>query len=254
MNAFDQDVARFLLAMARFAPWLMVPAFTPLAWVPATVRVIVLLALSVTAFGAHAAVVPTLSLDDPLQFGLSLIGETLFGLTFAVAIALPAAALGFSTRIVDMQSGIAAASLLNPSTHTTESLVGTLVQWGGMVVFFAAGLHLVLLRGLMASMELVPLGSGGWLLSPSTFLGLLSSQFLLGLMVVLPVILGLFAIDLATAYASRSMPQANIYFVAMPLKLLAAIGLMAASLQFAPALIERLYRDAFAALSTSGGH
>ncbi|MDE3071453.1 MAG: flagellar biosynthetic protein FliR, partial [Pseudomonadota bacterium] len=149
--------------------------------------------------------------------------------------------------------GIAAASLFNPSTRVTEALVGTAVQWAGMMVFFATGLHLQLLQGLVASIRVVPLGDGRLVLSPASFAAMLSSQFLLGLMVVIPVVLGLFAIDLAVAYASRSMPQANVYFVALPLKVLSAFVLLAGALRWAPMLIGRLYRDAFAALPGLAG-
>jgi flagellar biosynthetic protein FliR len=64
--------------------------------------------------------------------------------------------------------------------------------------------------------------------------------------------LGLFAIDLVAAYASRSMPQANIYFVSLPIKVMAGFVLLAGSLRYAPPLIERLYRDAFTVLPRLG--
>lgn len=255
VNPMDDEVSRFLLAMSRFSPLLLVPAFTPFGWVPGYVRVTVLLALTMIAVGASQAPAPALGMEAPLPFVLALAGESLLGLSLAVAVVLPAAALNFSASVVDMQSGIAAASLFNPSTRVTESLVGTTVQWAGMMVFFAAGLHLLLLQGLVASIDVVPLGEGRLVLEPESFVAMLSSQFLLGMMVVIPVVLGLFAIDLAVAYASRSMPQANVYFVALPLKVLAAFILLAGALRWAPALIERLYRDAFSMLpGFQGGH
>jgi flagellar biosynthetic protein FliR len=250
-SPLDTVMATFLLAMARFAPLLMVPAFTPFAWVPGYVRVTVLLVLTLVAVGAHPGAV-AIDWSAPVPFVLALVGESLLGLSLSLAVVLPAAALGFSARVVDMQSGIAAASLFNPSTHISESLAGMAVQWAGMMVFFTLGLHLVLLQGMLASIDLVPLGAGRLALTPETFIGLLSSQFLLGMMVVVPVILGLFALDLAVAYASRSMPQANVYFVALPLKLLAAFTLLAGSMKFAPLLVGRLYREAFAALPGLG--
>jgi flagellar biosynthetic protein FliR len=74
------------------------------------------------------------------------------------------------------------------------------------------------------------------------------------LMVSAPTMLGLFAIDLAVAYASRSMPQANMYFVALPIKVMAGFVLLAGSLRYAPPLIERMYRDAFTVFSPLGVH
>jgi len=254
MENMDVLVSVFLLAMARFAPLLMVPAFTPFNWVPASIRMCVLLALTLLAVGvSHSPVVP-LDPARPLAFVLAMGGECVMGFSISLAVFLPAAALGFSARVVDMQSGVAAASLFNPATHTTEALAGTVVQWAGMLVFFALGMHLLLLQGMVASIDLVPLGSGAVLVSPDLLLSKLSSQFLLGLMVSAPTILGLFAIDLAVAYASRSMPQANVYFVALPIKMLAGFVLLAGSLRFAPPLIERMYRDAFTALPLWGAH
>ena len=61
--------------------------------------------------------------------------------------------------------------------------------------------------------------------------------------VVAPVILGLFMLDIGIAYATRSMPQANVYFLALPLKVAVALLLLALTLAFAQALVGRLYFD-----------
>lgn len=254
MGAIDPLMGAFLLAMARFAPLLMVPAFTPFNGVPASIRMCVLLALTMLAVGVHPSAAVRLDADHPVPFVLAMAGECVLGFTLSLAVVLPMAALGFSARVLDLQSGVSAASLFNPTTHAAEALAGTVVQWAGLLVFFSLGLHLLLLQGMVASIDIIPLGSGGVLVSPSTLLSKLSSQFLLGLMVSAPTMLGLFAIDLTVAYASRSMPQANAYFVALPIKVLAGFVLLAGSLRYAPPLIERMYRDAFTVFTPSGVH
>ena len=254
MGAVDVLIGAFVLAMTRFAPLLMVPAFTPFNWVPASVRMSILLALTLITVGVNHSPTPRFDPSTPVPFVLALAGEGVLGLCLSLAVVLPTAALGFSSRVLDIQSGVAAASLFNPSSRAAESLAGTVVQWAGMMVFFSLGLHLLLLQGMVASIDVVPLGSSTLLVSPESFMAKLSSQFMLGLMISAPTMLGLFAIDLAVAYASRSMPQANVYFVALPIKVLAGFVLLAGSLRFAPPLIERLYRDAFTVLSPLGTH
>ncbi|HUB90309.1 MAG TPA: flagellar biosynthetic protein FliR [Dyella sp.] len=254
MGAIDTLVGTFLLAMARFAPLLMVPAFTPFNGVPASIRMCVLLALTMLAVGVHQVAAVALDPDHPVPFVLAMAGECVLGFSLSLAVVLPMAALGFSARVLDIQSGVSAASLFNPNTRAAEALAGTIVQWAGLLVFFSLGLHLLLLQGMMASIRIIPLGSGGLLVSPEMLLSKLSSQFLLGLMVSAPTMLGLFAIDLTVAYASRSMPQANAYFVALPIKVLAGFMLLAGSLRYAPPLIERMYRDAFTMFTPSGVH
>lgn len=254
MTEIEHAIVRFMLASARFAPVLIVPALTPFVWVPALVRIALLMAVGMLA----AAVAPTgavpISADQPIAFGLALLGESAFGLALALAVMLPVAAIGFSARIADIQSGVAAIALFNPTVRSADSMAGTVMQWSATLVFFALGFHLLLLQGLVASTRFVPLGSAGLAITPQRFVEMLGSQFLLGLAVVAPVIVGLLAIDFGVAFASRSMPQANVYFVALPLKVAAAFLLLAATLRFAPQLIGRVFDQAFQSASAAVVH
>lgn len=69
MGLLEVYVGAFLLAMVRFAPLLMVPAFTPFNWVPATIRVCVLMALAMLAIGVNPSPPATLDPDNPIQIG-----------------------------------------------------------------------------------------------------------------------------------------------------------------------------------------
>ncbi|WP_266157650.1 flagellar biosynthetic protein FliR [Dyella silvatica] len=229
----------WLLALLRFTPLLLMPALTPFSWAPLHVRMMLLIALSWLAVG----VMPQAPESSHLLLA-SGCSELLIGGCYSMAVMLPMAALGLPARLLDVQAGLASASLFNPSVQSTDSLLGTLLSLAGTLVFFALGFHLLVLRSLMASARLVPLGALAHAPHLSALLGMLGSQFVLGLMVVLPVVLGLFVIDLVIAFASRSMPQANIYFLALPLKVVAVLALLAGSLRLAPTLMSRLFTDA----------
>jgi flagellar biosynthesis protein FliR len=79
-------------------------------------------------------------------------------------------------------------------------------------------------------------------------LGILTQQFLLAFMIVMPVILGLWLIDTAFALLSRSMPQANVYFLSLPIKLGVGVFILILTLpiivQRVPLLIENALRFA----------
>ena len=114
--------------------------------------------------------------------------------------------------------------------------------------FFTLDLHLLLFQALTTSAQVMPLGAMALHLDLDGFMALVGSSFLLGVAVVAPVILGMFVVDIGVAYATRSMPQANVYFLALPLKVAIALLLLAATLAFAPTLMGRLYLDAFTRL------
>lgn len=250
-TGIEMSVNRFLLASFRFAPVLLVKTATPFAWIPLFVRLALLVAAGLLAASVAPVLPLAVSIDQPLRYAAALAGESVFGLCVLLAIMLPGAAIGLSARVIDIQSGVSAMAVLNPGTPAPESMAGTIMQWTVPLVFFALGFHLLLFQGLVASVHLTPLGSAGLALSPAAFLGLLGTQFLLGLAVSAPVILGLLAVDMAIAFVSRSMPQANIYFLALPLKVATAFLLLAADLRYAPHLVGRVFENAFSTVSAS---
>jgi flagellar biosynthesis protein FliR len=252
MAGLELAATRFLLAGARFLPVLAVPALTPFAFVPVFVRLALLLALALLTAGVAPVQAGLAGIDQPLALGMALLGEMAMGLTLALAVMLPGAAVGMAAKVVDVQSGASAVAIFNPTARAVESMTGTAMQWVVALVFFSLGLHVFLLRWVLASTHFAPLGSAFLAVTPGAFVSLLGSQFLLGLAVVAPVILGLLGVDIAVAFASRSMPQANIYFVALPLKIAAAFLLLAADLRYAPELVGRVFSQAFGAISTGG--
>lgn len=252
MSGLETTVGRLVLAGARFAPVVALPALTPFAFVPGVIRMALLLALSLLAVAVAPSGGVAIGINQPLGFAVAILGELAMGMALALAVLLPGTAVAFSSRVVDIQSGAAAINIFNPTVRATESMVGTAMRWTVTMCFFAAGLHLFVLRWVLASMRFAPLGSAVWVMTPASFIDLLGGQFLLGVSVVAPVILGLLAIDSAVAFASRSMPQANIYFVALPLKMGATLLLLAAALRYAPELIERLFVHAFTVISQGG--
>lgn len=231
-------IVGWMLALLRFAPVLVIPAVTPFAWAPLHVRVLLLFALSALLAG----VAPIAAMPGNLVAAAA--SELLVGGCYGLAVMLPMAALGLSARVLDIQAGLASASLFNPSLQSQDTTLGSALSMLGTFAFFALGFHLLVLRSLVASARWLPLGGSGRLPATEPLMAMLGSQFMLGLMVVMPVMLGLFAVDVFVALASRSMPQANIYFLALPMKVAAVLVLLAASLRIAPTLMARLFRDA----------
>lgn len=243
MESIQSFLTLFALAGLRYLPVLVLPAFSPLAWAPMTVRIVVMLVL---------AWLTVLALPDAVGFNgngiqllLAVCSELLVGAVFGLAFLLPKAALHSAGWLVDMQAGLGAATLFNPSADTgAESLFGHALMLAMTVLFFLLDLHLLLFRAMAASTQWLPLGGGGVRLSLDAFLHMLGTSFVAGMMVVAPIVIGLFCVDLGVGYASRSMPQANVYFLALPLKIAVAIGLLALSLAYAPTAMGRLFRQA----------
>jgi flagellar biosynthetic protein FliR len=247
MSRIELLVAAFGLASLRYLPPIALPAFTPLRWAPPLIRSILAIGLAwLTVLALPQQALEAIATPG-FNWVLAALGELAIGLAFGAVLMFPQAALNFAGWLVDVQAGLGAATLFNPGGQgEAQSMIGAALGLLATVLFFLLDLHLELYRALVASSVVLPLGHAGVRLDAGIFLGLLGSSFLLGLMVVLPVVAGLFAVDVGVAYATRSMPQANVYFLVLPLKIIVALLLMIAVLPFVPALLQRLYQDAFA--------
>ena len=242
MDAMERFAASAGLAALRFSLVLALPGLSPLAWAPMSIRVVLLVALSLTA--ALLAPIPAQAFAN-VEWVPAIGQEALVGLTLSLALVLPMAAVSFFGKVVDVQAGFGAAAILNPAASSEgEALIGVALGLLLTVLFFAMDLHHDLLRALMLSLELLPLGQAAVDATPAAVAQAFGQSFALALLLVAPVMLGLFGIDLAVAYATRSMPQANVYFLSLPLKIGAGLLLLAMSLKAAPALVERLFRTA----------
>lgn len=240
MPALEAQVWVLMLAVFRFAPLLILPSLSPFTWVPLTVRMALLVAvayLSLASSGAQPLALPA----SQLQMGATLIGELMLGLALAFSVHLCFGVLHFYGRLVDMQMGIGAAGIFNPSIGNTDTLVGTALGLTATLLFFVTNTHLALFRGLAASLQTVPLGKGMPLTGPEPLLEMLASQFLLGFTVVAPVVIVLFLLDVAIAFSSRMMPQVNIYFVSLPLKIALGLICLSISLRYIGPAIGRLF-------------
>lgn len=246
MEPIERYAGALGLAFLRYAPPIVIGGLSPLRWAPPMVRIVLALCLAwatVLAMpGADLAAMP----DRALGWVVAAALELAIGLVFGLVIMIPQGALHQAGWLVDVQAGLSASTLFSPGSQgDAQSALGTALMLLGTVLFFALDLHLDLYRALVASIGVLPLGGAGLRLDAGALFGLVGSSFLLALMVVAPVVLGLFAVDVGVAYATRSMPQANVYFLVLPLKIVVAVLLFAATLPFMPSLIGRLFRDAF---------
>jgi len=240
-----------LLLVLRSAPLLLVPGLSPLSRVPLSVR----LALAITLALLAPLLWPT-GLTPPASWpeaGVVLLGEFMVGVLLVFPIRVALGALEMMGSVVDMQMGIAAAAVIDPSTQQPHSIIAGALALLGTTLFFAFGLHTLTLQAVVGSYALLPGGDALLALDPAVLFDLVGRLFLLALAVVAPVIVALLVTDALLAYGSRMMPQANAYFVGLPLKLGIGFGVLAATLHGAGGTLYVLLAAAVPARALAGG-
>lgn len=234
----------FLISLRLGALFALAPGFGTIRMPgPFRVFLVITLAVGLTAALGTAPVQPiTGSVWGFLLSGLNelVVGALLgFGLFTAFGVFM------FAGRAMDMQIGFGIASLIDPTSRTQSPLLGTMLNLLGLAIFFAIDGHHMLLRGLAISLERVPPGAGLGGIDASALVAQFGVMFSLGLALAAPVLMFLLLIDIGFAVMSRTMPQLNVFFLSMPVKIFAGLSVLALSLPHAGSLVNRVFRSIF---------
>lgn len=220
----------FLLSI-RLLPLLVVSPIVFFSRIPLTIRLVLSLALAAVL----ASALPNL-LAPPLTLPV-LLGELLLGAVMAFGFHAAHAGLDMAGRLVDTQIGLNASGVFDPTTSNVTSIIADFIGLAFALLFVVLNMHHELLRVMSGVLIVIPPGSVSTLSLSGSLASVLTQQFLLAFMMMMPVILGLWLTDMAFALLSRSMPQANIYFLALPIKLGLGIFLLLLTL---PMLVQRI--------------
>jgi len=235
-----------LLVAVRIAPMFMLAPVLGGADIPIRVRIFLSLGFAVMiAAAAGPALVPAGASFSPLASPGALIAAALSELLVGIALVFGVfAAFGaflFGGRLLDIQIGFGIANVFDPITRSQGPLLGTALNMLAVVVFFSIDGHHMLIRGIVDSLQLFPPGRSLTELNPGAVVAQFGVVFAYGLVIVAPSVIVLLLVDAGLAVSARTMPQMNIFIVAMPLKVVVGILTLALSMQYLGPALTRIY-------------
>lgn len=228
----------------------MVLFLTPIlggSGVPARIKVITILALSLWLVLAWQPQMDfaRLALQSLPAFVLSLLAEAVWGLLLSFGLIAAFAAFLMGGRLLELQMGLGMATLFDPATRSQMPLLGVLLQMMGVLGFLGMEGHHMVLRALAASLETIPLGSLPLQVPLPAVLAQFGLCFSLGLLLVGAALACCFLLDVGMSVAARLLPQANVLFISVPVKVLVGLATLALSAPLLQPLLSRLYLSTF---------
>jgi len=187
----------------------------------------------------------TLPPAGALGLVLSVLGEVGLGALLGFALHCAFAAWLMAGRLLDVQMGFGMATILDPISGSQAPVMGTALSLLGMAVFFGVEGHQMLLRGIAYSVQAVPPGGAWQLANPQELLQPVLGLFSAGLVVMGPVIFVLVMLEIVLAVTSRVLPQMNVMFVGMPVKILVGFSVLALAAPAMGPAMARSYQAMF---------
>lgn len=241
MEIFQTQTAHCIgLLSTRLSGLLIVaPVFSSRA-IPMRVRTGVLVLLTALLLPPAMAASRLASGGIP-RFGPAALGaEVILGLSLGLGAAVFVAAAESAGDMLAVQMGLSGANVLNPVSGTQMPIVGQFLGLFVMALLLASGGHIAILEVLTASLRVFPPGSPMDLEAGITAsVGILATQFVLGLRFAAPVVAAMMIGNAALGVTAKTVPQLNVLMMAFPLQI--AIGLMTLALSLS--LIAAYFGD-----------
>lgn len=228
------EVVIFMLVLCRAVGLIVSAPFWGSRVVPMAVRAWVAILLTVATYPLVQTVVQP---EEITLFSLffALAGEILLGLILGWFAQLLFAGMRLAGQEIEIKSGLGLSHIVDPNDGAQSGVFAAFLDLMAGLIFFAMNGHHLLVKALLSSYSVFPLGGDKF--ATRLIEGLVSSAgeiFTIALRVSAPVLIGLLLSDIVLGILSRAIPQMNVFMVAQPLQFGFTILLLILSL---PALV-----------------
>lgn len=227
----------FLLALVRCTAFLFACPFFNGPWVPYRVRIGLGMALALP-MTIHFRDIPLP--DTTGAWIVAFVVQTMAGIVVGLSLLIVFAGVQAAGELIDLQVGFSYSGTVDPVAGVTSTPVARIVQMTSTAVVFAAGGHLLVIRGFLRTVEAVPLGRIDIAQFGSSALALASTVFLAAIEIALPVLAALFCAEVALGLLGKAAPQMNILVIGFAAKSAITIALLALVLAAEPGAITAL--------------
>ena len=229
------DVFAVFLVFVRIAAALMLLPGIGEAYVSVQIRLAAAAVLTVAISPSVIGTLPILP-ATPLELLILILGELVVGILIGAAARLMMSALHVAGTVIAFQSSLGFALFIDPTQGTQGALIATFLTLLGLVLIFATGLHMMMIRALADSYVLF---TPGQLPPVGDFAALavryVSSSFRIGIQIAAPFIVFGLVFYIGLGILARLLPQIQIFFIAIPLQIFLALTIF--GLVLAPTMI-----------------
>ena len=200
------------------------------------------------AFATSIILFPMLKLNpmalsnNLYAFGISIAGEILLGLAIGFSVKLIFAGVQLAGQLAGYQMGLALANVMDPASSEQVPLLAQFNNLFALLIFITINAHYWFIKALTQSYQLVPPLSvyfGSSMIEQ--LIQLAGNMFVIAIQVGAPVIAAMLLTSVAFGLVARTVPQMNVFIVAMPLKIGVGLLFLGFGLPYFAAFLKRIF-------------
>ena len=237
------SLLRLALVFGRVGGVLAVAPVFGQKGVPTLAKVFLGVLLSAILVGFAEGPLPD-HITHPAGFLLAVAVEVLTGLLIGYAMRFVFWAVELAGELMGFQMSLSMAQAYDPMSGSSANPIGRLLSWTFLVLFLLLDGPTTVVLGMAQSFAVVPLGGADLAAGGPVLLSWTGGFFATATRLAMPFLVALFLTDVGLGVFSRVVPQADLFSISLPLKLLAgmaiAVAFMASFGPLAPSLVDQI--------------
>lgn len=237
------ELEYFLLIFIRMTAFMYLAPFYGDTSIPSRFKV----ALSIfLAYLVYMTTEPVeLVYDTVFEYALLVLKEVVVGLLIGLAAGICMHIVAFAGRIIDMEIGLSAASLMDPTFHDNVTVSGMFLKYIFSLLLITSGMYQYIIKALIETYTLIPINGAKFAIGNimSTMLSFMTQYFVIGFQIALPVFAVIMVMNAVLAILAKVAPQMNLFAVGMQIKILSGFAVLYLSMWLVPIASELLFKE-----------
>ncbi len=182
---------------------------------------------------------------NPWLLSIVIAFEIVIGAILGMLISLLFDGIATFAQVVGMQMGGSASNIFEPSLNTGANPIAQFYLYASLSIFLILGGFYNVFAVLAKSFTLAPLGDIGFNFAAFAlnYLDIFSAIFISALKLMMPLLAVMTITDIFVALVAKILPQANIYFLIMPNKLILGMIIMSLTMGGLAAGVENYVEE-----------
>lgn len=238
------DLEYFILIFIRISMFVAIAPFYGMKGVPRQVKIglsFFVAVLVYTGLPEH----PDLGYQTFWGYTAIVIKEALTGLVIGFSVSICSSILTLAGQVIDMETGLSMANLLDPTTREMSSITGVFYQYMVTLMLILTGMHRYILTALIETFSLIPVNgavfsSDKLLAAMIRFMG---DYILIGFRICLPVFAVMLLLNAILGIMARVSPQMNMFAVGLQMKVLVGLCVLFLTASMIPGIADFIYTE-----------
>lgn len=180
-----------------------------------------------------------------ISFAILVLKEAMAGLIIGLGANIVFSICSLAGKIADMEVGLSMVQMFDPLTKEQTGFMGSIYQYGVMLILLVTNMHHYILRAFIESYKLVPIG--GVKFSSETIaeaaLSFLANYVSISFRFCLPVVAAIMLLNAVLGIMAKTSPQMNMFAVGIQLKIMVGFAVIILTIGTLPAVSEALFRE-----------